>query len=164
MADPERGQNAPILSRLSPPPGSTKDERRLGRGPGSGLGKTSGKGQKGQKARGSVAARFEGGQMPLHRRLPKVGFRNPFSKTIATVNVGRLARFEAGALVDPAALVGARLVRGRFDAVKILGQGVLDKALHVRSHAFSESAKALIEKAGGTAELIAPKKTSAARD
>ena len=165
MPDTEPNASTPILSRLSPPPGSTKDPRRIGRGPGSGLGKTSGKGQKGQHARGSgkVAQGFEGGQMPLHRRLPKVGFRNPFSKAIATVNVGRLARFDKGAVVDPAALVAARLVRGRYDAIKILGQGALDKPLKVRAHAFSAGAKACIEKAGGTTEVIAVQKTSAAR-
>lgn len=165
MPDTERGPSTPILSRLSPPSGSTKHPRRIGRGPGSGLGKTAGKGQKGQHARGSgkVAQGFEGGQMPLHRRLPKVGFHNPFSRIVATVNVGRLARFEKGAVVDPAALAAARLVRGRFDSIKILGQGALDKALKVRAHAFSAGAKASIEKAGGTAEVIAAEKTSAAR-
>lgn len=165
MPDTEQASSTPILSRLRPSPGSTKDERRIGRGPGSGLGKTSGKGQKGQHARGSgkVGPRFEGGQMPLHRRLPKLGFHNPFSKTVATVNVGRLARFDKGAVVDPAALLAARLVRGRFDSIKILGQGALDKALKVRAHAFSAGARACIEKAGGTAEVIAAEKTSAAR-
>ena len=155
MADAEKKVPAtPILSRLSPAPGSTKAQHRIGRGPGSGWGKTSGKGQKGQKARGTVAPRFEGGQMPLHRRLPKVGFRNFFSLNVATVNVGMLMRFEAGAVVDPAALTKARLVRGRCDSVKILGHGTLDKPLRVRAHAFSEGARALIEKAGGSAEVI----------
>jgi large subunit ribosomal protein L15 len=164
MADREPEPEIPILSRLRPPPGSTKVARRIGRGPGSGLGKTSGKGQKGQHARGSGKVRpgFEGGQMPLHRRLPKVGFRNPFTKTVATVNVGRLARFDAGSVVDPGALVDARLVRGRFDSIKVLGQGALDKALKVRAHAFSEGAKACIEKAGGSAEVIATTPASAA--
>lgn len=164
MAEPERGTSTPILSRLSPPPGSVKDARRIGRGPGSGLGKTSGKGQKGQHARGSgkVGPRFEGGQTPLHRRLPKVGFRNPFTKTVATVNVGLLARFAAGTVVDPAALVAARLVQGRFDSIKVLGQGTLDRALKVRAHAFSVGARTQIEKAGGTADVIAPEKPGAA--
>ncbi len=162
MADAEKTNPIPILSRLRPAPGSVKDRRRIGRGPGSGLGKTSGKGQKGQKARGSgkVPARFEGGQTPLHRRLPKVGFRNLFSITVATVNVGKLARFEKGTVVDPQLLESVRLVRGRHDAVKVLGQGTLDKALKVRAHAFSKGAKETIEKAGGTAEVIAPEKKS----
>lgn len=166
MADAEKINPTPILSRLSPAPGSVKPRKRIGRGPGSGLGKTSGKGQKGQKARGSgkVPARFEGGQMPLHRRLPKVGFRNPFSFAVATVNVGKLVRFDKGTVVDPELLLGARLVRGRHDSVKVLGQGILDRALKVRAHAFSKGAKDAIEKAGGTAEVIATEKKSGESD
>lgn len=153
MAEPKQ---PPILSRLSPPKGAVKGRQRLGRGVGSGWGKTAGMGQKGQHARGAGKVRrgFEGGQTPLFRRLPKVGFHNPFSKIVATVNVKNLTRFDAGATVDPDALVAAGLVRGRFDGVKILGDGALEKALTVRAHAFSEGAKALIEKAGGKAELI----------
>ena len=156
MAEPEHKQ--PILSRLRAPKGAVKDRRRLGRGPGSGLGTTAGKGQKGQTARkgGYVRAGFEGGQTPLFRRLPKVGFHNPFAKQVATVNVGNLGRFEPGAIIDPDTLREAGFIRGRFDSVKILGNGTLDKALTVRAHAFSQNAKALIEQAGGKAELIAP--------
>jgi large subunit ribosomal protein L15 len=153
MAEP---QKQPILSRLRAPKGAVKDRRRIGRGPGSGLGTTGGKGQKGQYARagGQVRAGFEGGQTPLFRRLPKIGFHNPFSKQVATVNVGHLASFSAGATVDPDKLREAGLIRGRFDSVKILGGGAIDKALTVRSHAFSHGAKTLIEQAGGKAELI----------
>ncbi|MDD9934758.1 MAG: 50S ribosomal protein L15 [Myxococcales bacterium] len=158
MAETEEPQ-VPILSRLKPPAGAVKRRRRIGRGPGSGLGKTSGKGQKGQKSRsgGSIHPWFEGGQTPLQRRLPKVGFHNPFSKTIVTVNVSALARFDAGATVGPEELRAAGLIRKRYDGVKILGSGTLDKALTVRAHAFSKGAKSLIEGAGGTAEVIDPK-------
>jgi large subunit ribosomal protein L15 len=155
MAEPEPKQ--PILSRLSPPKGAVKDRRRLGRGPGSGLGTTGGKGQKGQTARagGQVRRGFEGGQTPLMRRLPKLGFHNPFSKDVAAVNVGNLARFEPGTTVDPERMIAAGLIRKRSGSVKVLGDGTLDKALTVRAHAFSASAKAMIEQAGGKAELIA---------
>jgi large subunit ribosomal protein L15 len=155
----------PILSRLRAPKGAVKGEKRLGRGPGSGLGTTAGKGQKGQTARsgGQVRRGFEGGQTPLYRRLPKVGFKNPFTRLVAVVNVGNLGKFAAGATVDPAALAAAGLVNGRFDAIKVLGQGTLDRALTVRAHAFSAGAKELIEKAGGKVELIeAPKTTTEA--
>lgn len=159
MADAE--QTIPILSRLAPPPGAVKRRKRKGRGPGSGLGKTSGKGQKGQNSRsgGGVRIGFEGGQMPLHRRLPKVGFHNPFSKNVVTVNVSGLALFDAGSTVDPAALIEKGLIRKRFDSVKVLGEGELDRALTVKAHAFSKGARALIEKAGGTAEVIAVEKS-----
>lgn len=149
-------QTIPLLSRLRPPEGAVKGKKRKGRGPGSGLGKTCGKGQKGQKARagGTVRRGFEGGQTPLHRRLPKVGFKNPFSKVIAIVNLQSLGRFDSGAVVDPDALAAAGLVSGQHDGIKILGQGELDRALTVRAHAFSARAKEVIEKAGGKAELI----------
>ena len=155
MAEAEK--EVPILSRLKPAPGSNHRPRRKGRGPGSGLGKTCGKGQKGQKARagGKVPVWFEGGQTPLQRRLPKIGFKNPFSKDVAIVNVQSLSRFEAGAVVDPEALMAAGLIGKNFDGVKVLGQGDLDRALTVKAHAFSARAKELIEKAGGTAEVIA---------
>ena len=155
----------PILSRLRPPKGAVKDRRRVGRGPGSGLGTTAGFGQKGQRARsgGSIHPWFEGGQTPLWRRLPKRGFLNPFTKAVAIVNVGNLKSFRAGSIVDPDKLQQAGLVRGRFDAVKVLGQGKLDKALTVRAHAFSESAKAQIEQAGGKAELIEAKSEAEAQ-
>jgi large subunit ribosomal protein L15 len=148
----------PLLSRLRAPRGAVKAEKRLGRGPGSGLGTTAGKGQKGQRARsgGQVARWFEGGQTPLIRRLPKIGFHNPFSRDVVVVNIGSLAGFDAGTVVDPQALAQAGLVKGRFEALKVLGNGTLEKALTVRAHAFSESAKAAIEKAGGKAELIDP--------
>ena len=150
-------QQAPILSRLRAPKGAVQGKKRLGRGPGSGLGTTAGKGQKGQTARkgGTIRRGFEGGQTPLMRRLPKIGFNNPFAKAVATVNVGLLARFTKGATVEPEQLIEAGLVRGRFDSIKILGTGTLDRALTVRAHAFSQSAKAQIEQAGGKAELIA---------
>jgi large subunit ribosomal protein L15 len=156
MAQSEQKQQ-PILSRLRAPKGAVQNKKRLGRGPGSGLGTTGGKGQKGQTARagGQVRAGFEGGQTPLIRRLPKIGFYNPFSKDVVTVNEASLARFAAGTTVDPDQLRAAGLIRKRFDSVKILGSGTLDKALTVRAHAFSQGAKALIEQAGGKVELIA---------
>ncbi len=158
MADSNE-QETPILSRLRPPAGAVQKKKRKGRGVGSGLGKTAGKGQKGQKARhpgGFSKPAFQGGQVPLQRRLPKFGFHNPFSKTIAIVNVGDLARFDKGAVVDEAALREAGLVKGRNDGVKLLGNGELDKALTVRLTAASASAKEKIEKAGGKLELPTP--------
>jgi large subunit ribosomal protein L15 len=158
MADAQKEQpTVPPLSRLSPPPGAVKTKRRKGRGVGSGLGKTAGKGQKGQKARhpgGFSKLGFEGGQMPLQRRLPKVGFHNPFSKHVEVVNVWELTCFDAGATVDPDALRAAGLVKRRLDGVKVLGDGDLDRALTVKAHAFSKSAKEKIEKAGGTVEVL----------
>ena len=151
--------HTPILSRLRPAEGAVRGKRRKGRGPGSGLGKTAGHGQKGQKARhpGNFSKLgFEGGQMPLYRRLPKRGFHNPFSKKVGTINVKDLARFDAGATVDEAALREARLVRGRCDRIKVLGNGDLDRELTVRVEAFSSSARAKIEKAVGTAVVVEP--------
>lgn len=147
----------PILSRLSPPRGSVRTQRRKGRGPGSGLGKTSGKGQKGQKARqpGNFhKTGFEGGQTPLQRRLPKYGFWNPFRITVATVNVRDLSRFTKGSVVDEESLRKAGLVKGNCDRIKLLGQGDVAKALTVRVHGYSASAKEKIEKAGGKAEVL----------
>jgi large subunit ribosomal protein L15 len=144
------------LSNLSPAPGSRKARKRVGRGPGSGLGKTSGRGHKGKGARsgGNTHPRFEGGQMPLQRRLPKRGFHNPFRRAVSIVNLGRLeAAFEGGAVVDVAALVARGLARAGLP-VKVLGQGELKKALTVKAHAFSEAAKARITAAGGSAEVI----------
>lgn len=144
------------LSNLSPAPGSRKARKRLGRGPGSGLGKTSGRGHKGKGARsgGNTAPGFEGGQMPLQRRLPKRGFHNPFPREFAIINLGRLAAaFDSGATVDPETLAARGLVRGGLP-VKVLGEGKLDKPLTVKAHAFSESAKARIAAAGGSAEVI----------
>ncbi|MCB9631743.1 MAG: 50S ribosomal protein L15 [Sandaracinus sp.] len=157
MADEET--YVPILSRLSPPEGAVKKKKRKGRGIGSGLGKTAGKGMKGQKARhgnnfGKVG--FEGGQTPLFRRLPKRGFKNTLAKTVAVFNVEELAkRFDAGTTVDVEALRNAGLLKRSVDAVKVLGNGEIDKALTVKLHAFSASAKEKIEKAGGTAEVLA---------
>ena len=153
-------QEIPILSRLRAPAGATHRRRRVGRGIGSGLGKTCGKGQKGQKARGPLKKlHFEGGQMPLQRRLPKVGFTNLFSTKWAEVNVSSLAVFEDGATVDVAALRAKRLVRGQFDGVKVLGEGEISKKITLQVHGVSKGAKEKLEKAGGTVELItlAPK-------
>jgi len=145
------------LSNLKPAPGSTRSRKRKGRGPGAGSGKTAGRGTKGQKARsgGKVRVGFEGGQMPLIRRLPKRGFRNKFSKRVATVNVRDLdSRFAAGDVVDEAALRERGMVRGETDAIKVLGAGEIDKALTVRVDQISAGARAKIESAGGTVEVI----------
>ncbi len=145
------------LHELSPAEGSKKDVKRIGRGPASGQGKTAGKGHKGQKARAGRGPRpgFEGGQMPLQRRVPKRGFNNIFAKEIAIVNVADLEeRFEDGAVVDAAALIEAGLVKKELDGIKILAEGELTKKLTVKVNAFSEAAKAKIEAAGGTAEVI----------
>ena len=142
------------LHELSPAPGSHKDVFRKGRGHASGNGKTAGKGHKGQKARSGVkGAAFEGGQMPLARRVPKRGFNNIFATHYATVNVGDLERFEDGSVVDAQALAAAGLVKKALDGVKVLGQGELTKKLTVNCAAFSASAKEKIEKAGGKAEV-----------
>ncbi|MGN0452351.1 MAG: 50S ribosomal protein L15 [Ruminococcus sp.] len=144
------------LHELSPVEGSKKAAKRIGRGHGSGQGKTAGKGHKGQKARAGRGMRigFEGGQMPLQRRLPKRGFNNIFAKNIVSVNVGTLEKFENGTVVDIKALTDAGIVKNSFDGVKILGNGNLTKNLTVQVTAFSESAKAKIEAAGGKAEVI----------
>ena len=145
------------LHELSPVAGSKKDARRIGRGHGSGWGKTAGKGHKGQKARAGHGMRpgFEGGQMPLQRRLPKRGFNNIFAKKIVTVNVGTLEKkFENGAVIDTQALVDAGIVKNSFDGVKILSNGTLTKNLTVKATAFSESAKAKIEAVGGKTEVV----------
>lgn len=157
MAEQEEENQVPILSRLRPPAGAVRNKKRKGRGPGSGHGKTAGKGMKGQKARnpGNFGKlHFEGGQTPLQRRLPKLGFHNKFSKNIVTVNVVELNQFDDGATVDPDTLVGAGLIRKSYDGVKVLGDGDLEKKLTVKVHAFSKSAREKIEKAGGTAEAI----------
>jgi len=143
------------LSDLAPAPGSRKKRKRVGRGPGSGHGKTSCRGHKGQKARsgGGVKPGFEGGQMPLQRRLPKRGFTNIFQKTFSVVNVGSLEKLEV-AEITPEILIKEGLVRKIQDGVKILGNGELTKAINVKAHSFSASAKEKIEKAKGTAEVI----------
>lgn len=144
------------LSNLKPALGSTKTRKRLGRGPGSGLGKTSGKGHKGQNARsgGGVKAGFEGGQMPLQRRLPKRGFESLNKKIYALVKLRDLEQFEAGSTIDLEALAKAGLVKRLGDGIKVLADGELTKALTVCAHKFSKAAIEKIEKAGGKAEVI----------
>ena len=144
------------LHELHPAEGSTSAQKRLGRGSGSGLGKTSGKGHKGAKARSGGGKRpgFEGGQMPLYRRVPKRGFNNVFGTEYAEVNVERLEAFEDGAVVDAKALLEARIIRKELDGVKILGCGELTKKLTVKAAKFSASAKEKIEAVGGKAEVI----------
>ena len=144
------------LHELSPAPGSVREVKRIGRGHGSGQGKTAGKGHKGQKARAGRGMRpgFEGGQMPLQRRVPKRGFNNIFATRYAIVNLAALNKFENGAVVDTEALKAAGLVKNSYDGVKILGNGALEKNLTVTAAAFSESAKSKIEAAGGKAEVV----------
>ena len=144
------------LHELSPAPGSVRDVKRIGRGHGSGNGKTAGKGHKGQKARAGrgIRAGFEGGQMPLHRRIPKRGFNNIFATPYTTINVAILNRFEDGAVVNTEALMNAGIIKKAPYGVKILGNGKIEKSLTVQVAAFSESAKAKIEAAGGKAEVI----------
>lgn len=144
------------LHELSPAPGSVRESKRIGRGHGSGQGKTAGKGHKGQKARAGRGFRvgFEGGQMPLQRRIPKRGFNNIFATRYAIVNLSALNAFENGSEVDLAALQQAGIVKKAYDGVKVLGNGTLEKSLTVKAAAFSESAKAKIEAAGGKAEVI----------
>ena len=144
------------LFELSPAEGSRKDAYRKGRGAGSGNGKTAGKGHKGQKARsgGGVRPGFEGGQMPLARRVPKRGFNNIFATKYVGINVDVLNRFEDGSVVDEAAIVKAGLVKKTLDGIKILGRGELNKNLTVKVTAFSATAKEKIEKAGGKAEEV----------
>jgi large subunit ribosomal protein L15 len=142
------------LSELKPIPGARRSGKRVGRGPGSGLGKTAGRGSKGTKARsgGSVSPGFEGGQMPLQRRLPKRGFTNIFKKTYAVVNLRDLARFEAQSVVDEAALLAAGLVKNRCDGIKLLAEGDIDRPLTVKLTRASKAARAKIEAAGGAVE------------
>ena len=144
------------LHERSPAPGSVREVKRIGRGHGSGQGKTAGKGHKGQKARAGRGMRpgFEGGQMPLQRRVPKRGFNNIFATRYAIVNLAALNKFENGAVVDTEALKAAGLVKNSYDGVKILGNGALEKNLTVKAAAFSESAKSKIEAAGGKAEVV----------
>lgn len=144
------------LQELSPAPGSVRDVKRIGRGHGSGQGKTAGKGHKGQKARAGRGMRpgFEGGQMPLQRRVPKRGFVNIFATKYATVNLVALNVFEDGAVVDAEALQKAGLVKKTYDGIKVLANGTLAKKLTVKVSAYSEAAKAKIEAVGGKAEVI----------
>jgi len=150
------------LNELSPKEGSTKGRMRVGRGPGSGKGKTAGRGVKGQKARSGVAINgFEGGQMPLHMRMPKRGFNNPFAKELAEVNFWRLeqaiaaGKLDAAKPIDAAALVAAGILRRAKDGVKLLGKGELTSKLEITVHSASASAEAAVEKAGGKLVLTA---------
>ena len=149
------------LNELADRPGATKAKRRLGRGIGSGKGKTSGRGVKGQKARSGVSVKgFEGGQMPLHRRLPKRGFKNPSAKTHAVVNLGRIqaaidaGRLDAGAVVNAEALIKAGLVRRVRDGIRLLGQGDIRSGVRLEVDGASESARAAVERAGGSVTII----------
>lgn len=144
------------LHELSPAAGSVTDVKRKGRGPGSGNGKTAGKGHKGQNARsgGGVRVGFEGGQMPITRRLPKRGFNNIFAKTYAIVNVEALNAFDNGAVVGTEELLAKKIIRKAEDGLRVLGNGELTKKLTVKANAFSESAKAKIEAAGGKVEVV----------
>lgn len=148
-----------ILSKLQAPEGAVTKKLRVGRGVGSGLGKTAGRGQKGQKARskGNINKKhFQGGQTPMQRRLPKRGFRNPLADIVANVNISELEVFADGTEVNAAELKAKRLVRGRFDVLKVLGDGELTKKLTVHAHRFSKVAVAKIEKAGGKAVVLPP--------
>ena len=145
------------LHDLAPAAGATKANKRIGRGPGSGQGKTAGKGHKGQLARAGRGQRagFEGGQMPLQRRIPKRGFNNIFGTEMAIVNVATLDKaFNDGDVVTTEALLEKRIIRKELDGVKVLGQGEISKKLTVQANAFSETAKSKIEAAGGKAEVI----------
>jgi len=144
------------LHELSPAPGSKTKRTRVGRGLGSGLGKTSGKGHKGQNSRagGGVRPGFEGGQMPLYRRLPKRGFYNKFGKEYTEVNVRELNRFENGTEVDPVLLVESGVIKNVRDGIRILGNGDLEKALTVKANGFTKSAAEKILAAGGKVEVI----------
>ncbi len=145
------------LNNLKPKKGARHAKKRVGRGPGSGHGKTAARGEKGQKSRSGFSRMlgFEGGQMPLHRRLPKRGFTNIFKKEHAVVNLRDLERFDNGALVDESALRQAGLVKGKNDGIKVLGHGKLTKKLTVHATKFSETAKKAIEAAGGSCQEIA---------
>ena len=144
------------LHELSPAEGSTRSVYRKGRGPGSGNGKTAGKGHKGQNARsgGGVRPGFEGGQLPLYRKLPKRGFHNKFSKKYAVINVETLNGFEAGSVIDAEALLQAGVIDAVYDGVKVLGGGELTVALTVKAAVFSATAKEKIEAVGGKTEVI----------
>jgi large subunit ribosomal protein L15 len=144
------------LNELSPPKGSRRPRKRVGRGVGSGKGKTAGRGTKGYNSRsgGGVRPGFEGGQMPLHRRLPKRGFTNIFKKKIAVINIRDLSKFESGSIVDEAALVRVGLVKGRRDGIKLLGHGEIETPLTIKINMLSKSAKEKIIQAGGKVEVV----------
>src|SRR5713226_5864592 len=159
MADKKikKEHNTVSLSNLQPPAGSRKKKVRVGRGIGSKLGKTAGAGNKGQKSRRGYSRRrgFEGGQMPLHRRMPKRGFHSPFGVTYSVVNLEELNVFPAGETVTPELLRAHGFVRRATDPIKVLGDGQLTSKLAIHAHAFSASAKEKITKAGGTFEVVA---------
>ncbi len=144
------------LSELSPASGSHKNKKRLGRGVGSGKGKTAGRGTKGHNSRsgGGVRPGFEGGQMPIHRRLPKRGFANIFRKKIIEVNIRDLSRFESGSTVDEPALIRMGLVKGKRDGIKLLGLGEIKYPLKIKINRVSKNAREKIESAGGSIEVI----------
>jgi large subunit ribosomal protein L15 len=156
------------LNELSPRPGSVKKRMRVGRGPGSGKGKTAGRGVKGQKSRSGVAiGGFEGGQMPLHMRMPKRGFNNPFAKAFAEVNFWRIeqaiaaGKLDAGKPIDAAALIAAGVLRRAHDGVKLLGKGELKSKIEITVYAASAAARAAVEKAGGKLTETRPAKAEA---
>ncbi len=144
------------LDELSPVAGSRKTRKRLGRGVGSGSGKTAGRGTKGHKSRsgGGVRPGFEGGQMPLHRRLPKRGFSNIFKKDFAIINIRDLAKFEKGSIVDETALIQSRLIRGRRDGIKLLGQGEIEHPLTIKVNKASKAAIEKVTRVGGKIEVL----------
>jgi large subunit ribosomal protein L15 len=144
------------LNELSSPKGSRRPRKRVGRGVGSGKGKTAGRGTKGYNSRsgGGVRPGFEGGQMPIHRRLPKRGFTNIFKKKIAVINIRDLSKFESGSVVDEAALVREGLVRGRRDGIKLLGHGEIKTPLTIKINMLSKSAREKIIQAGGKVEVL----------
>ncbi len=143
------------IHELAPAAGSTRDVKRIGRGHGSGNGKTAGKGHKGQKARSGTGMRpgFEGGQMPLQRRIPKRGFNNIFASKYSVINLSSLNKFDDGAVVDAAALIEKGIIKKEYDGVKVLANGNLTKKLTIKAAAFSASAKEKIEAAGGKVEV-----------
>jgi large subunit ribosomal protein L15 len=156
---------ADTLSKLAKPAGATRDKIRKGRGVGSGLGKTAGRGQKGQYARrATFKPSFEGGQTPLARRLPKRGFKKHNRAVVAEINVAQLEQFDAGAKVDERSLREHGLIKGRADRIKILGKGDLTKSVTVTAHSFSKSAQEKIAKAGGKAVLVAVAQAAAAAE
>lgn len=144
------------LDELSPVAGSRKTRKRLGRGVGSGSGKTAGRGTKGHKSRsgGGVRPGFEGGQMPLHRRLPKRGFSNIFKKNFAIINIRDLAKFEKGSIVDETVLIQSRLIRGRRDGIKLLGQGEIEHPLTIKVNKASKAAIEKVTRVGGKIEVL----------
>ena len=144
------------LNELSPASGSHKNKKRLGRGVGSGKGKTAGRGTKGHNSRsgGGVRPGFEGGQMPIHRRLPKRGFANIFRKKIIEINIRDLSRFESGSTVDEAALIRVGLIKGKRDGIKLLGLGEINYPLQIKINRVSENARKKIESAGGSIEVV----------